>query len=223
MTPSDWWRRRSSLSRRDGGVSLPHLTPPLLSREALPLVQPEVIPVTEGMGGYPSHNRLHPSPHVTRSHWWTMTSCLSRIGRPSRAWEPKRPRQGLVQPSVDGQKSEKKPERKEVKKSRQEMMQEKKGAREEERAKREVEGEGGSQEKKRKVVENAPPSYWDWLPPELKEDVQKKALYALIQERLDKGFRQIHDEMAELPRCRLHGTVSRCFKLFKPLQLGILV
>ena len=105
VTPSDWWRRRSSLSRRDGGVSLPHLTPPLLSREALPLVQPEVIPVTEGMGGYPSHSRLRPSPHVTRSHWWTMTSCLSRIGRPSRAWEHKRPRQGLVQPSVDGQKS----------------------------------------------------------------------------------------------------------------------
>ena len=102
VTPSDWWRRRASLSPRDGGVSLPHLTPPLLSREALPLVQPEVIP--EGMGGYPSHNRLRPSPHVTRSHWWTMTSCLSRIGRPSRAWEHKRPRQSLVQRSVDGQK-----------------------------------------------------------------------------------------------------------------------
>ena len=79
-----------------------------------------------------------------------------------------------------------------------------------ERVKREVEGEGGSQEKKRKVVENAPPSYWNWLPPELKEDIEKKALYALIQERLDKGFRAIHNEMAELPRCRLHGTVSRC-------------
>ena len=42
------------------GVSLPHLTPPLLSREALPLVQPEVISVTEGMEGYPSHSRLRP-------------------------------------------------------------------------------------------------------------------------------------------------------------------
>ena len=83
--------------------------------------------------------------------------------------------------------------------------------RQDERAKRDVEGEEGSQEKKRKVVEDAPPSYWNWLPPELKEDIEKKALYALIQERLDKGFRQIHDEMAELPRCRLHGTVSRCF------------
>ena len=91
-------------------------------------------------------------------------------------------------------------------------------AREEERVKREVEGQGGSQEKKRKVVEDAPPSYWDWLPPELKEEVEKKALYALIQERLDKGFREIHGEMAELPRCRLHGTVSRCFKLFKPIK-----
>ena len=90
-------------------------------------------------------------------------------------------------------------------------MQEEKGAREQERAKREVEGEGGSQEKKRKVLEDAPPSYWNWLSPELQEDIEKKALYALIQERLDKGFRQIHDEMAELPRCRLHGTVSRCF------------
>ena len=87
-----------------------------------------------------------------------------------------------------------------------------KDGREDERMKREVdEGQGGSQEKKRKVVENAPPSYWDWLPPELKEEVEKKALYALIQERLDKGFREIHNEMAELPRCRLHGTVSRCF------------
>ena len=103
-------------------------------------------------------------------------------------------------------------------------VEEEKAAREEESAKREVEGEGegGSQEKKRKVVEDAPPSYWDWLPLELKEDVEKKALYALIQERLDKGFREIHNEMAELPRCRLHGTVSRCFKVFKPIQLGSL-
>ena len=79
--------------------------------------------------------------------------------------------------------------------------------------KREVneEGGGGSQEKKRKVVEEAPPSYWDWLPPEVKEDIEKKALYALIQ---DKGYRQIHDEMAELPRCRLHGTVSLFIYLF---------
>ena len=216
MTSSDWWRRRSSLSPRGWGVSLPHLTPPLLSREALPLVQPEIIPVTEGMGGYPSHSRLRPPPHVTRSHWWTVTSCLSRIGRPSRAWEHKRPRQSLVQPSIDGQKSVPKPERKEVKKRSQAKMQEErpveeeKGAREQERAKREVEG-GGSQEKKRKVVEQAPLSYWNWLPPELKEDIEKKALYALIQERLDKGFRAIHGEMAELPRCRLHGTVSRGF------------
>ena len=94
----------------------------------------------------------------------------------------------------------------------------------EERAKRDLEegGEGGSQEKKVKVAEQEHPSYWDLLPPELKEEVEKKALYALIQERLDKGFRQIHNEMAELPRCRLHGTVSRCFKVFKPIQLGIL-
>ena len=99
------------------------------------------------------------------------------------------------------------------KKSRQEMMQEEKGAREEERVKRDLEeGQGGSQEKKSKVADQAPPSYWDWLPPELKEDVEKKALYSLIQERLDKGFRAIHNEMAELPRCRLHGTVSRGFK-----------
>ena len=90
-------------------------------------------------------------------------------------------------------------------------VEEEKGAIEQERAKREVEGEGGSQEKKRKVVEQAPLSYWNWLPPELKEDIEKKALYALIQERLDKGFRAIHGEMAELPRCRLHGTVSRGF------------
>ena len=111
-----------------------------------------------------------------------------------------------------------KPERKEEKNSRQVKMEEErpleKGAREEEqeKTKREMEeGQGGSQEKKPKVAEQAPSSYWDWLPPELKQDVEKKALYALIQERLDKGFRQIHDEMAELPRCRLHGTVSRCF------------
>ena len=102
---------------------------------------------------------------------------------------------------------------KEAKKRKEVKMQEErpleKEAREDERVKREMEeGEGGSQEKKRKVVEQAPPSYWDWLPPELQEDVEKKALYALIQERLDKGFRQIHGEMAELPRCRLHGTVS---------------
>ena len=106
--------------------------------------------------------------------------------------------------------------RKEVKMASEAKLQEEKGERQEERAKREVEGEGGSQEKKRKVADQAPPSYWDWLPPELKEDVEKKALYALIQERLDKGFRAIHGEMAELPRCRLHGTVSRCFKVFKP-------
>ena len=65
-----------------------------------------------------------------------------------------------------------------------------------------------SQEKKRKMLQEAPPNYWDWLPPELQMDIEKKALYALIQERLDKGFRDIHNEMAELPRCRLHGTVS---------------
>ena len=86
---------------------------------------------------------------------------------------------------------------------------------EQERTKREVEeGEGGSQEKKQKVMQEAPPSYWDWLPLELKEDIEKKSLYALIQERLDKGFREIHNEMAELPRCRLHGTVSRFLKFF---------
>ena len=87
---------------------------------------------------------------------------------------------------------------------------EKKGAREEqERTKREVEeGGGGSQEKKRKLLQEAPPIYWVWLPPELQMDIEKKALYALIQERLDKGFKEIHNEMAELPRCRLHGTVS---------------
>ena len=90
-------------------------------------------------------------------------------------------------------------------------MQEEKAAREDERVKREMEEGGGSQEKKRKVADQAPSSYWDWLPPELKEEVEKKALYGLIQERLDKGFREIHNEMAELPRCRLHGTVSRCF------------
>ena len=88
---------------------------------------------------------------------------------------------------------------------------EEKGAREEEeeRKKREVDAEGGgSQEKKRKVLEEAPPSYLDWLPPEIQLDIEKKALYALIEERLNKGFRQIHEEMAELPRCHLHGTVS---------------
>ena len=47
----------------------------------------------------------------------------------------------------------------------------------EERKKREVkEEQGGSQEKERKVVKQALPSYWDWLPPELKGDVEKKAL-----------------------------------------------
>ena len=86
---------------------------------------------------------------------------------------------------------------------------------EQERTKREVEeGEGGSQEKKQKVMQEAPPSYWDWLPLELKEDIEKKSLYALIKERLDKGFREIHNEMAELPRCRLHGTVGRFFLIF---------
>ena len=103
-------------------------------------------------------------------------------------------------------------------------VEEEKAARQDERAKREMEeGEGGSQEKKQKVLEQAPSSYWDWLPPELKEDVEKKALYGLIQERLDKGFREIHNEMAKLPRCRLHGTVSRCFKLFKPIKLDMVV
>ena len=88
-------------------------------------------------------------------------------------------------------------------------VEEEKGAREDERVKRELEeGEGGSQEKKQKVLEQALSSYWDWLPPELQMDVEKKALYALIQDRLNKGFREIHNEMAELPRCRLHGTVS---------------
>ena len=102
--------------------------------------------------------------------------------------------------------------RKEVKKRSQEKMQEEKAAREPERTKRDMEeGQGGSQEKKVKVTDQAPSSYWDWLPPELQVDVEKKALYALIQERLDKGYREIHNEMAELPRCRLHGTVSRCF------------
>ena len=72
-----------------------------------------------------------------------MTSCLSRIGRPSRAWEHKRPRQGLVQRSVDGQKcAQARKKRSKEKKSRQEKM-------EDERMKRELEegGEGGSQEK----------------------------------------------------------------------------
>ena len=92
-------------------------------------------------------------------------------------------------------------------------VEEEKAAREE-RAKRDLEeGEGGSQEKKSKVAEQAPSSYWNWLPLELQMDIEKKALYALIQDRLNKGFRAIDEEMAELPRCRLHGTVSRCFKL----------
>ena len=77
-------------------------------------------------------------------------------------------------------------------------VEEEKGAREDERVKRELEeGEGGSQEKKQKVLEQALSSYWDWLPPELQMDVEKKALYALIQDRLNKGFREIHNEMAE--------------------------
>ena len=105
-------------------------------------------------------------------------------------------------------KNESQKKRSKAKKSRKEKMQEEKDARDE-RVKRDLEeGQGGSQEKKLKVVEDAPPSYWDWLPPELKVEVEKKALYGLIQERLDKGFREIHNEMAELPRCRLHGTVS---------------
>ena len=120
-----------------------------------------------------------------RSHWWTVTSCLCLIGTQSRASEHKRPREGLVRLSVYGPGKPVKSE--EVKKRKEKMQEERrleeKGAREEERVKREVEEEqGGSQEKKRKVVEQAPPSYWDWLPPELKEDVEKKALYGLIQE-----------------------------------------
>ena len=62
--------------------------------------------------------------------------------------------------------------------------------------------------KEKENVAGSSPNYWDWLPPELQMDIEKKALYALIQERLDKGFRDIHNELAELPRCRLHGTVS---------------
>ena len=33
---------------------------PCMLKRAIPLVQPEVIPVTEGMGGYPSHSKLRP-------------------------------------------------------------------------------------------------------------------------------------------------------------------
>ena len=122
-----------------------------------------------------------------------------------------------MQLSVDGQKKVHKPEEKPEDKKRSEAkmeeerrVEEEKGAKEEpERTKRDLEeGGGGSQEKKLKVAEQAPSSYWDWLPPEIQQEVEKKALFGLIQERLDKGFRQIHDEMAELPRCRLHGTVS---------------
>ena len=107
--------------------------------------------------------------------------------------------------------SEKKPEDK--KRSEEKMQKERpveeKGAREEEEKEPKEKWKRDKEAvKKRKVAEQAPPSYWDWLPPELQEDVEKKALYALIQERLDKGFRAIDGEMAELPRCRLHGTVS---------------
>ena len=70
----------------------------------------------EGWGGIPPTASSAPSPHVTRSHWWTMTSCLSGIGRTSRAWEHKRPRQGLVQPSFDGQKVPKPEEKRQEKK-----------------------------------------------------------------------------------------------------------
>ena len=155
-----------------------------------------------GWGGYPSNTRLCPPLHVMRSHWWTVTSCLCLIGAESRASEHKRPHEGqcgylFMDPESQKAKQE------EAKKRRKEASK-----MQEERTKREVEEEGGSQDKKRKVLEQAPPNYWDWLPPELKEDIEKKAFCALIQECLDKGFQQIHDEMAELPRCHLHGTVS---------------
>ena len=68
--------------------------------------------------------------------------------------------------------------------------------------------EEGVKKRKGKFWRKLTPSYWDWLPSEIQLDIEKKALYALIEERLDKGFRDIHKEMEELPRCRLHGTVS---------------
>ena len=115
--------------------------------------------------------------------------------------------------SVNGpRKPEKSEARSEERRSKmeEEKRLERKGAREEERKKREMEEEGEvkSQQKKRKVSEETPPSYWDWLPPELQAHIEKKALQGLIQDRLDRGFKQIYEEMATLPRCCLHGTVS---------------
>ena len=50
-------------------------------------------------------------------------------------------------------------------------------------------------------------SYWDWLPPELQLHIRDLAVYATAQERLDKGWKEVHQELDELPKCRLYGTV----------------
>ena len=55
---------------------------------------------------------------------------------------------------------------------------------------------------------------WDWLSPEVHQHIFNMAGYATANERLDKGWRKVHAEMEELPRCRVYGTVINfaCFE-----------
>ena len=111
VTPPHWWRMRSSLSLRGWGYPSHTKLRPLchVMRSHWSSMRSSLSP--RGWGVSLPH-QAPPPPHVMRSHWWTVTSCLCLIGTQSRAWEHKRPREGLVRLSVYGQKYASKKEKK---------------------------------------------------------------------------------------------------------------
>ena len=58
-------------------------------------------------------------------------------------------------------------------------------------------------------------SHWDFLPPEMQElilkEKEKMEIQDNIKNRLVMGWDKIHLQMDQLPRCRVHRTVSSRF------------
>ena len=62
-------------------------------------------------------------------------------------------------------------------------------------------------------------SYWDFLPPEMQEIIlhqkEKLEIQDNISKRLTMGWDKFYQQMDELPRCRVHSTVSHVSSSFQ--------